>query len=164
MLDSWVGNATVRLYRNGSWEPIAVMHDVLLHGPDDGSGIIADVAANAVIGEARTRDPRVFWRQIPVDIQNANSWAFEIELVGSPSPVAPTTRTVMSKDEIGWRYLFRDSDEARQELEKRIVLSGSDESDFSWELGRLSIAAFAFDTSIATKGAPLGRVPFRQDK
>ena len=70
----------------------------------------------------------------------------------------------MSKDEIGWRYLFRDSDEARQELEKRIVLSGSDESDFSWELGRLSIAAFAFDTSIATKGAPLGRVPFRQDK
>ena len=140
------------------------MHDVLLHGPDDGSGIIADVAANAVIGEARTRDPRVFWRQIPVDIQNANSWAFEIELVGSPSPVAPTTRTVMSKDEIGWHYLFRDSDEARQELEKRIVLSGSDESDFSWELGRLSIAAFAFDTSIATKGAPLGRVPFRQDK
>lgn len=33
-----------------------------------------------------------------------------------------------------------------------------------WELGRLKIAAFAFDVSIATKGSPLGRVPYRQDK
>ena len=33
-----------------------------------------------------------------------------------------------------------------------------------WELGRIHIAAFAFDSSIATKGSPLGRVPKRQDK
>lgn len=60
------------------------MKDVLLVGPDDGSDIVKDVAGSAVVGESSTRDPRLSWRQIPVDIQNANSWAFEIELIGSP--------------------------------------------------------------------------------
>ena len=31
------------------------------------------------------------------------------------------------------------------------------------ELGRLRLSAFAFDTSVATLGAPLGRVPKRGD-
>ena len=31
------------------------------------------------------------------------------------------------------------------------------------ELGRMHLAAFAFDTSVATQGAPTGRVPRRAD-
>lgn len=160
MMDAWVGSATIRLYRNGSWEPISVMQDLLLHGPDDESGIIADVASEAVVGAARTRDPRIFWRQIPVDIQNANSWAFEIEILGSPSPTVPdlTDASYKLSEQSVWEALFSDPKIGLDEFERR-------SKDLkSWELGRLKIAAFAFDTSIATKGAPLGRVPFRQDK
>lgn len=162
MLDAWVGNATIRLYRNGSWEPISEMTDVLLHGPDDGSGVVADVASKAIVGRARTRDPRVFWRQIPVDIQNANSWAFEIEVIGSPAPTPPEFRgptdPTRGSEESAWKSLFRNPAEGSAEFKLRL------KSPASWELGRLKIAGFAFDTSIATQGTPLGRVPFRQDK
>jgi hypothetical protein len=156
MLDSWVGNATLKLYRNGSWDPIAVMDDVLLHGPDDGSGIISDVASEAVVGVAKTRDSRVFWRQIPVDIQNANSWAFEIELIGSPSPRPPDMSDTFELAR--WLYLYNDVDQSTRAFTKAVKNAST------WELGRLGIVAFAFDTSIATQGTPLGRVPFRQDK
>ena len=160
MLDAWVGVATIRLYRNGSWDPIATMEDVLLSGPDDGSGIVSDVAGSAIVGEAKTRDPRLFWRQIPVDIQNANSWAFEIEIVGSPSPTVPdvSTPAKLRREKQGWANLFSSYAEGEKEYTKR-------SQDLSiWELGRMKIAAFAFDVSVATKGSPMGRVPFRQDK
>lgn len=157
LLDAWVGKATIRLFRNGSWEPLSVMEDLLLHGPDDGSGVVADVASEAVVGKARTRDPRIFWRQIPVDIQNANSWAFEIEILGSPSPTVPDF-SVGNSEISAWESLFSDPEVGKSEFEHR------SKSNESYELGRLKIAAFAFDTSIATQGAPLGRVPFRQDK
>ena len=164
LLDSWVGTATVRLYRNGSWNPVAEMHDLLLHGPDDGSELIDDVASEAVVGEARTRHSRVFWRQVPVDIRNANCWAFEIELIGSPAPrfvEEADEKTELTRDQhegIGWSNLFEDPQDGLTEFDSR-------KSDpHMWELGRLKIAAFAFDVSIATKGSPLGRVPYRQDK
>jgi hypothetical protein len=156
MLDSWVGSATIRLYRNGSWDPIVTMEDVLLCGPDDGSGIISDVASAAIIGEAKTRHPRVFWRQIPVDIQNANCWAFEIEILGSVNPVVPDA--VISTEFKAWKELFREESLARKEVDKRLA------NPDSWELGRMKLAAFAFDVSVATKGSPMGRVPYRQDK
>ena len=164
LLDAWVGNATVRLFRNGSWKPIAEMKDLLLHGPDDGSDLIDDVAGDAVVGSSSTRDSRVFWRHIPVDIRNANSWAFEIELIGSPAPKfepiedEKTRLETEGAESRSWQGLFDNPDLGQNEFDARKSRAAE------WELGRLKIAAFAFDVSIATKGTPLGRVPFRQDK
>lgn len=184
MLDAWEGKATVRLYRNGSWKPIATMHNVLLYGPDDESNVVVDSASKAIIGKSKVHDPRVFWRQIPVDIQNANSWAFEIELVGSPSPgptpgvtngevldllnsdnardIEITTDKVKlsaSREAHAWRKLYRYDDGIPAFNKAKNSKDGHD-----WELGRLKIHAFAFDVSIATQGSPLARVPFREDK
>jgi|TARA_R100000458_G_scaffold35745_1_gene33146 hypothetical protein len=184
MLDAWVGTATVRLYRNGSWNPIAEMNDVLLHGPDDESGIVDQVASKAVLSKSKARHSRVFWRQIPVDIQNANSWAFEIEITGSPAPLATrgirdgTIRKLAgpileapafyaekamlsaSKEFDAWRKVY--SQMSTKEFSE--LFSSIKSRPMDWELGRLKIHAFAFDVSIATQGTPLGRVPFRQDK
>ena len=121
MLDAWNGLATVRIYKNGSWNPVTEMENLRLIGVDQGSSIVTDIAGEAVIGTARARDPRLLWRELPVGLQNVSSWAFEIEIVGDPNP-------------------------------------NSDN-----ELGRMHLAAFAFDTSIATQGAPTGRVPRRAD-
>jgi hypothetical protein len=76
--DSWDGNFTVRFYRNGSWSEVVSMADVRAVGPDDGSGLVSDIAGSAVIGKAKTHDPRLFFRQIPVGLENASTWAFEI--------------------------------------------------------------------------------------
>lgn len=159
MMDSWVGNATVRFFRNDSWKPYVEINDLLLHGPDDDSSVIVDSAADAVLGDSKVHDSRIFWRQIPVDIQNATSWAFEIELVGSPSP-KPVSRPspYVDREMSAWRKLYRDGelgDEAFRAAEK---------SPETWELGRMRIAAFSFEMSAATKGSVRGRVPFRQDK
>lgn len=45
----------------------------------------------------------------------------------------------------------------------RVSTLVSDRNISNHELGRLKIACFAFDTSIATKGSPKGRVPKRSD-
>tara|TARA_R100000234_G_scaffold33983_1_gene20040 strand:- start:9928 stop:12372 length:2445 start_codon:yes stop_codon:yes gene_type:complete len=158
LLDAWVGNATVRFYRNGSWKPYVEIDDLLLHGPDDESSVITDSAATAIVGESKVHNPRIFWRQVPVDIQNATSWAFEIEIVGSPSPSPPKTTSYATREVSSWVSLFRDS-----LVGKRKYLEFSQEES-KWELGRMRIAAFSFEMSIATKGSPRGRVPFRQDK
>lgn len=121
MLDAWDGYATVRIYKEGSWVAVNEMTDVRLVGVDRGSSIVSDVAGRAVVGQAKTHNPRLFWRELPVGLQNVTSWAFEIELVGDPHP------------------------------------------DSGDELGRMHLAAFAFDTSVATQGQPLGRVPRRND-
>lgn len=121
MLDAWDGDATVRIYRDGSWNPINEMNNVRLVGVDMGSRVVEDIAGNAVVGSSRAHRPRLFWREIPVDIRNATSWAFEIEITGNPSPAAQV------------------------------------------ELGRMHLAAFAFDTSVATQGQATGRLPRRSD-
>ena len=158
MLDAWNGKATIRLFKNGSWKPIQEMDDVLLVGPDDDSGMVADTAGNARVGPSRVHNPRLFWRQVPVDIHNANSWAFEIELVGSPAPKVPSSKEEKGRDLVIWEELYRDKAKGLTEFR------AAAKSHLKYELGRIRIAAFAFDTSIATKGAPLGRVPRRQDK
>lgn len=79
MLDSFDGTVTVRFYENGSWAEAVSMSDLKTVGPDSGQGIVADVAGKAVIGTARARDPRLFWRQVPVHLNDARMWAFEIE-------------------------------------------------------------------------------------
>ena len=170
MLDAWAGVATVRIYRNGSWDPYLVMEDLLLSGPDDGSGIVVDQAGQAVVGKAKARTPRVFWRQIPVGIENANSWAFEVEIVGSPAPepysdksgsTAPIpgdeVKTFAASEREIWQDLYRSRERGGEAFDAAI------QSPHSWELGRMRIFGFAFDVSVATKGSPLGRVPHRKD-
>jgi hypothetical protein len=79
MLDSFDGVVTVRFYENGSWAEAVSMSDLKTVGTDSGQGIVAEVAGKAVIGTARSRDPRLFWRQVPVQLNDARLWAFEIE-------------------------------------------------------------------------------------
>tara|TARA_R110002020_G_scaffold20502_6_gene70164 strand:+ start:2646 stop:4787 length:2142 start_codon:yes stop_codon:yes gene_type:complete len=78
MVDAWNGDFTVRFYRNGSWADVVKMEDVLAVGVDDETKVIADICGSAVIGTAKTHDPRLFWRRVPVGLENAYSWAFEI--------------------------------------------------------------------------------------
>jgi hypothetical protein len=139
MMDAWDGAATVRLFRNGSWKPYATMDNLRLVGPDDESNVVQDIAGRAIVGKARAHEPRLFWREVPVDIQNANSWAFEIEIDGDLVP-----RTIPI-DESTYN-LSNATDKLRGEL------------------GRIHIAAFAFDISVATLGTPRGRVPKRDDR
>lgn len=78
LLDRWNGTATVTFYRNGNW---AAAHDSIelkLIGVDDGSKLPADIAGEAVVGTAKVHDPRLFWRQIPVGMEDCRTWAFEI--------------------------------------------------------------------------------------
>ena len=79
MLDSWNDKFTIRFYRNNSWKPVIEMTDVLAIGVDDDSDVVRDVAGSAIIGQARVHEPRLFWRMVPVGLENAYSWAFEIQ-------------------------------------------------------------------------------------
>ena len=78
MVDAWDGDYTVTFYRNGSWSTFVAMSDIKALGTDDESNVLVDIAGSAVIGTAKVHDRRMFWRQIPVGIENASSWAFEI--------------------------------------------------------------------------------------
>ena len=78
LTDAWDGDATIRFYKNGSWKDVIKQEDLRLVGTDDGSGVVTDIAGSAVIGKASAHQPRMFWRQVPVGMENVNSWAFEI--------------------------------------------------------------------------------------
>jgi hypothetical protein len=78
LTDAWDGNASIRFYKNGSWKDVIVQEDLRLIGTDGGSGVVTDIAGSAVIGTAAAHQPRMFWRQVPVGMENVNSWAFEI--------------------------------------------------------------------------------------
>ncbi len=79
MKDAWDGEFTVRFYRNGSWSDSASEAiSVKAVGPDDGSSVVTDIAGSAVIGLAKTHDPRLFFRQVPVGLTTTSTWAFEI--------------------------------------------------------------------------------------
>jgi hypothetical protein len=80
MIDAFDGTFTIRFYRNGSWKPVVEMTDVLAIGVDDESGVVTDIAGAAVVGTAKAHDPRLFWRMVPVGLENAYGWAFEIEV------------------------------------------------------------------------------------
>lgn len=79
MLDIWNGPFTIRFFRNNSWKTVIEMNDVLAIGVDDDSDMVRDVAGSAVVGTAKVHEPRLFWRMVPVGLENAYSWAFEIE-------------------------------------------------------------------------------------
>ena len=89
-----------------------------------------------------------------------SSWAFEIELIGWPSGYLPGHKdSQLSKlDALAFSGMFGSSQDGASE-HNRVGRNPTDR-----ELGRLRLAAFAFDSSIATLGAPLGRVPKRKDK
>ena len=78
LTDAWDGSASIRFYKNGSWKDVIAQDDLRLIGTDDGSGVVTDIAGSAVIGEAAAHQPRMCWRQVPVGMENVNSWAFEI--------------------------------------------------------------------------------------
>ena len=165
--DAWSGVATVRVFKNGSWSPVAQIDDLLLVGPDDESGLVTDAAGSATYDQSRVHVPRLFWRQVPVDLHNVSSWAFEIELVGFPGPYSPVgvepSSKYLSKNIESFANLFDSKVDASAAWAK-LTDESSDSLTPGWELGRLRLAAFAFDTSVATLGAPLGRVPKRRDQ
>ena len=165
--DAWNGVATIRIYKNGSWKTVAEINDLLLVGPDDESNLVNDIAGSAKYDQSKVHNPRLFWRQVPVDLHNVNSWAFEIELIGFPGPFTVIDASVaadyMSKNIESFANLYDSKNEASAAYGSMFADS-SDPLHPGWELGRLRLAAFAFDTSIATLGAPLGRVPKRRDK
>ena len=78
LLDACDDTFTVRFYRNGSWDEVVEMNDVLSVGPDDDSSVVTDIAGSAVVGTSKFHDPRLTWRQIPVGLENVSSWAFQI--------------------------------------------------------------------------------------
>ena len=168
--DAWDGYATVRIFKNGSWKPVQEMRDLLLVGVDDESDVVSDTGNDAIIGKSRVHDPRLFWRSVPVDLHNVSSWAFEIEIMGFPArsvsdPVSPSDHS-KGKNEASLARLTgakKLPGESLLPLEYQESLDSGIENPWS-ELGRLRIAAFAFDTSIATKGTPLGRVARRKDR
>ena len=78
LVDAWDGDFEIRFYRNGSWRDVVLMTDVRAIGVDDETEVVNDIAGSAILGTAKTHDPRLVWRQIPVGLENAYSWAFEI--------------------------------------------------------------------------------------
>jgi hypothetical protein len=78
MVDAWDGDFEITFYRNGSWKSAVSMSDVKSIGVDNDSGVVADIAGKALIGSAKTHDPRLYWRQVPVGLENVSIWAFEI--------------------------------------------------------------------------------------
>ena len=84
LVDAWNGDFSVTFYRNGSYKDVVSMADVKAIGVDDDSAIVTDIAGDAVIGTAKTHNPRLFWRQVPADLRNVSTWAFELR---ATSPV-----------------------------------------------------------------------------
>lgn len=85
MVDAWDGDALeIRFYKNGSWAPVRDPVTVRTMGVDNDSNVVRDVAGSAFIGSvsdpirAQLHKPRLYWRQVPVDLRNVNTWAFEI--------------------------------------------------------------------------------------
>ena len=51
-----------------------------LIGVDNESGVVEDIVGEAINSESKLHTPRFFWRQVPADLQNVNTWCFEIEI------------------------------------------------------------------------------------
>ncbi len=68
----------LRLFKNGSTKPEIEMQ-VTAAGLDSQTGIVTGAGQSAVLGEAKTQLPRLFWRQLPVNFNNIHTWCFEVE-------------------------------------------------------------------------------------
>ena len=87
MVDAWDGEELrINFFKNGSWKPVYETVFVRTVGVDNESNVVRDIAGSALITNfedknpdgAKFHRPRLFWRQVPVDLQNVNTWAFEI--------------------------------------------------------------------------------------
>ena len=165
--DAWNGLATVRVFKNGSWKPVSEVKDLVLVGPDDESGLVEDTAGAANYDESRVHAPRLFWRSVPVDLHNVSSWAFEIELFGWPgalNPLGVNANLAYLQEVRSQAQALFDSNFDYEEAVRALIEMPDDPLASDGELGRLRLAAFAFDSSVATLGSPLGRVPKRKDQ
>lgn len=80
VLDGSVATFTVDWHKNDSWAVVGST-TVNAYGVDAGSGIVTDVAASAVIGTAKTRDPRLVWIRVTApggSMADCNSFAVTI--------------------------------------------------------------------------------------
>ena len=76
MLDSAADTPiTVRFFKNGRWDPVTTIDDVL------STGVHVTPAAGAATMSNTTKltDRRPFWRKVNPDLKNVDTWAFEIE-------------------------------------------------------------------------------------
>lgn len=88
LVDCYDGTATIRFYRNGESTPHSDAQTFRLMGTDgydDASGAGAsefyrDVASRAVVGTSVVHDKRLTWRRVPVNMRNATTWRFQIEV------------------------------------------------------------------------------------
>tara|TARA_R110002012_G_scaffold18824_5_gene68769 strand:+ start:2851 stop:5043 length:2193 start_codon:yes stop_codon:yes gene_type:complete len=160
MVDSFDGQVSITFYKNGSWEPVNTIDDIRTLGVDAGSNVVTDIAGSAVINTAKTHIPRLFWRQVPVDLRNVNTWAFKLELFqGATTPSKWTSSFDVTKfietGASGTFALMPTGETPSTGMLREIT---------PHESARLHLAAFAFDMSIATSGSPRGRIPHRKDK
>jgi hypothetical protein len=80
MVDTEDSIMTIKLYKDGSAEPTSVM-EVKTVGLDNNTGIVSSAGNAAVMGSSKAQLPRVYWRTIPVNLNNVHTWCFEIESV-----------------------------------------------------------------------------------
>jgi len=84
MYDGCDDEFTVTFYAEGSWKARVEPQQVKAIHVDMGSGLVDDIAGGAVIGTARVRDRRLYWRRVTVGLENVTTWAFELR---APYPV-----------------------------------------------------------------------------
>lgn len=78
--DGSVDTFEVDWHKNDSWAVVGTT-TVNAYGVDGGAGIITDVAASAVIGTAKARDPRLVWKRVTApggSMADCNSFAVTI--------------------------------------------------------------------------------------
>ena len=78
LVDTEDAEFIIRFFKNGSTTPVGEK-TVRSVGLDNGTGIVDHAGSKAIIGEAKTQRPRVFWRKVAVNLSTVNSWCFEIE-------------------------------------------------------------------------------------
>ena len=90
LVDGSNANMTVEFFRDGSHLGLNTQTDLRAIGVESWGGsnsrLVTDIAGSAVIGTSRVHQRRLFWRRVPVNLLNAETWAFEIRAT------YPTTR------------------------------------------------------------------------
>lgn len=89
LADSYVGNATITFYANGSWTPVDLgggvttlpLRMVGRSNTDLGDAVVTDAAGTGVLGTMKAHEPRLFWRTAtPPRMQNVTMFAFQIDV------------------------------------------------------------------------------------
>lgn len=80
LVDGANADATVRLFRDGSWRVLETITTLRCVGPDAGSRVVTDIAGSAVIGTSLVHERRLSWRWLPCShhLENVSTFAFEI--------------------------------------------------------------------------------------